>query len=272
MQFFDFLTLMEPQLTLSAAKIHLATDNGSEDPLDVYFAGQFEEWQSWQTKRNFEREYVIALIAMPGADQWLFAGLYRSQGCEETRSIRGRYYYHLSEVMSCTDMKGRAIVQFHRTSRQSYLNAENWANRMMLLEIKAERLSIADFPGFKAVNLTFEELRLITQQSLESWRTALSNVAGVYLISDTVSGKLYVGSACGEGGIWQRWSDYAANGHGGNRELQRLVGNEHLERANAFRYSILEITDIHELQEKVLARESHWKEVLMTREHGLNAN
>jgi len=271
MQFFDFLTLMEPQLTLSSAKIHLASHNGAEDPLDVYFAGQFEEWQSWQTKRNFEREFVVSLIAMPEAEQWLFAGLYRSQGYEAP-DTRGCYYYHLSEVSSCTEMKGRAIAQFHRTSRQSYLNAENWADQMMLLEVKAEQLSIADFPGFKAVNLTFEELRLIIRQSLESWRTALSNVAGVYLISDTASGKLYVGSACGEGGIWQRWSDYAANGHGGNRELQRLLGNGHLERARAFRYSILEITDIHELQEAVLARESHWKEVLMTREHGLNAN
>jgi hypothetical protein len=37
-------------------------------------------------------------------------------------------------------------------------------------------------------------------------RGALSSVAGVYLISDTLDGRLYVGSASGQGSFWQRWS------------------------------------------------------------------
>ena len=39
-----------------------------------------------------------------------------------------------------------------------------------------------------------------------------------------------------------------------------------------FQYGILEIADTQTSQEQVLARESHWKELLQTRLHGLNEN
>ena len=110
------------------------------------------------------------------------------------------------------------------------------------------------------------------KQSIDSWRAALSSVAGVYVISDTATGQLYVGSACGEGGIWQRWSDYAYSGHGGNKEIQALIALDGLERAKNFRYAVLEIADTHASEKDILARESHWKDVLMSREHGLNSN
>ena len=56
-----------------------------------------------------------------------------------------------------------------------------------------------------------------------SWQAALSSISGVYLILDTKTGKTYVGSAYGEGGIWQRWSCYAETGHGRNVELIALL-------------------------------------------------
>lgn len=39
---------------------------------------------------------------------------------------------------------------------------------------------------------------------------------GVYVIHDTETGEPYVGSAYGDTGIWQRWSNYALTLHGGN--------------------------------------------------------
>jgi hypothetical protein len=43
-------------------------------------------------------------------------------------------------------------------------------------------------------------------------------------------------------------------------------------RVQAFRYSILELADLHDSPEEVLGRESHWKKILQTRGYGLNAN
>lgn len=97
-------------------------------------------------------------------------------------------------------------------------------------------------------------------------------MAGVYIIADQRSGKLYIGSACGEGGIWQRWCQYAATGHGGNLELRDLIKTEGPERAKAFRFSVLEIADLHSTPQDIVRRESHWKNILLTRDHGLNAN
>lgn len=249
-------------------KVHLASWNGSENPLDVYLAGNFDEWQSWQNKLNFNRDFVLSLIGLPEAGKWLFAGVYESKGASQ---LEGMYYYQLAQRASCSELAGRLVVDFPRPGRQSYLKLEKWVEQIVLHEIRPEPLRISEFPGFRMIDLSKAELDVIVRQSITSWRTALSNVSGVYLISDTKSGKLYVGSATGEAGIWQRWLDYAGNGHGGNKELGDLLKEEGAGRAAFFRYSVLEIADIHESPESILGRESHWKNILMTRQYGLNA-
>ena len=271
MRIFDLLAIVSEVITPERSKIHLATWNGNEDPLDVYFAGKFNEWQQLQSRRNFEREFVVSLIALPSSNQWLLAGVYRSGGSTWFEPEQ-MYNYQLDPVAEFDELAGRVVADFERTGRQSYLNAENWAEELRLSEIRRERLSIGEFPGYRKIDLSRSELETVIGHSLESWRTALSNVAGIYLISDTESGQLYVGSASGEGGIWKRWSEYAATGHGGNVELKKLLKENDTERVQAFRYSVLEITDIHMSEDDVLERESHWKNILLSRAHGLNGN
>lgn len=277
MRVFDMLRLLVPELKASSTKIHLAGWNGINDPLDVFLAGQFEEWQRWQTQKNFERQFVLSLIKVAARDRWLFAGLHRVLGpcvlgSDPLDGSKQCWRYPTEEVLAPAELSGRLVAQFTRPGRQSYLVAENWVDKITLAEVYPQRLSIGEFPGFRSVDLTFDELRLIVGQGLESWRSALSNVAGVYLISDGITGKLYVGSASGAGGIWQRWSDYAATGHGGNAELRSLVNGNGAERAKPFRFSVLEIADVHTGEADVLAREAHWKRVLLSRSHGLNGN
>ncbi|MEX2671811.1 MAG: GIY-YIG nuclease family protein [Phycisphaeraceae bacterium] len=271
MRVFEILSLVKPDLKPEECKIHLATWNGEDEPLDVYLAGGFDEWQQWQTYKNFARPWVVSLISLPGTNRWLFPGLYRSKGCC-WRPDKDLYYYNLEEDKSCAELNGRLVARFVRPGRQPYLNAEKWVDGLTLEAVYEERLTIGEFPGFKALHLTKGELELIVRQSLKSWRTALSSVAGVYLISDTLSGKLYVGSATGEGGIWQRWQAYAGNGHGDNVELRALLNEAGPSRANHFQYSVLEIADTHASPEDVLHREAHWKRVLMSQAHGLNGN
>ena len=280
MRAFDLIALMNPKVSPEHAKIHLATHSGMDDPLDVYLRGEFNDWQSWQTRKNFERKFVVSLIAMKDANKWLFAGVHRSHGSRKDRwrsppyDKRSKPYnkYDLREDMKCSALNGRMVVAFQRPSRQSYLLGEKWADSILLSHILPEKYAVPDFPGFKDVHLTRAKLDLIVKENIESWRSALSSVAGVYLISDSKSGKLYVGSAYGEGGIWARWCSYSATGHGGNVELKKLLRGKGPERAAEFSYSVLEIADIRTSKEQILAREAHWKDALLTREHGLNAN
>jgi len=67
------------------------------------------------------------------------------------------------------------------------------------------------------VNVTWEELSGLIDT--DAWKIALANQKGVYLITDSLNGKEYVGSATGENMIWGRWKDYIANG---NIELKSL--------------------------------------------------
>jgi hypothetical protein len=77
----------------------------------------------------------------------------------------------------------------------------------------------------------------------DEWHGALANIKGVYLITDTTTGKHSVGSATGDDGLWQRWCSYTDNGHGGNKDLRKVLKEEGPEYKANFQYSILEIAD-----------------------------
>lgn len=138
------------------------------------------------------------------------------------------------------------------------------ANDKEVVELRGKQ-SIGEFQSFNHVDLDFLELKMLMQSPNTNltWVKVLSSVNGVYLIRDNLSGKLYVGSAYGERGIYGRWSAYASNGHGGNLELQDLDPTN-------FQFSILEIVPATATVDDVIACENRWKEKLGTRKFGLN--
>jgi hypothetical protein len=124
-----------------------------------------------------------------------------------------------------------------------------------------------------AVASVLHDLASARQMVDSDWRAALSSVKGVYLISDTATGKRYVGSAYNDQGIWSRWSGYVVTGHGGNVELRTLVSDPTLEYCRrSFRFALLEYRPSSASDEVILAREDYWKRILLSREHGLNRN
>ena len=123
------------------------------------------------------------------------------------------------------------------------------------------------FPGYDKVNISWEGLSKIVLK--EGWRTALENQKGVYLITDTNNGKMYVGSAYGENILLGRWKSYIKTGHGNNVELKRL-DLDYIKKN--FRYSILDIFKSTIDDKIIIERESWWKEILKTRQFGYNSN
>ena len=104
----------------------------------------------------------------------------------------------------------------------------------------------------------------LTQQELAA-------AIGIYLILDSKTGQQYVGSANGKDGIWQRWSEYAANYTGGNKELVALIKSDpHYYRH--FRYSVLQTLPSNITQREIVAIENLYKQKLGSKAHGLNAN
>ena len=140
---FDLISLMDPRVTPASTKVHLASSNGIEHPLQVYFEGRFDEWQSWQNQRNFQRAFVVSLIQLPERDKWLYVGAYAAAGCE-WQETKGEYLYQLDPLTSCAEFAGRLVVSFVRPGRQPYLNADPVSAQMTLHEVRAEPMHLEE--------------------------------------------------------------------------------------------------------------------------------
>ena len=123
------------------------------------------------------------------------------------------------------------------------------------------------FQGYEKVNISWVEMSRVVEK--ETWKTALQNQKGVYLISDVSNGKMYVGSAYGENMILGRWQSYVITGNGGNIELKKF-DFDYIKKN--FRYSILDIYKKTTDDQIIIDRESWWKEVLQSRTYGYNKN
>jgi len=245
-------------------KIHCAT--GSTDvyaPKKSFMNGKFKEWQEEQNQKNFERKYILSLIFWD-KDEWLFAGIYESLNVKQNDN--GRFVYETKLLDVANEFIGRTVFKFKKDFRNSYLCLENHIENINLLEIKKEVVKPM-FPGYDNVNVSWQDLSDNIES--DSWRTALENQKGVYLITDKSNGKHYVGSAYGQDMILGRWRNYVQNGHGGNKDLKAL-GFDYIKEN--FQYSILEIFKSTTDDNTIIDRESWWKEVLMTRDFGYNKN
>lgn len=258
---------------LGKFKIHCATDNKTSGwkPLDEYYAGKFEEGQSQQSQPNFECDNVLSLINLGSSKRWLFVGVYHVDGFRRSTGQYG-YLYRLTKCYGLEHLEGRAIIGFEKSFRNSYIRGDKYGDQLLVESIRDEKLSIADFPGFNSVRLSFDMLSSVIKQDHPSWKAALSNIAGVYVIADQHSGKPYVGSAYGGIGIWQRWENYVKTGHGGNKELRDLLKRKGQKYSSHFQFSLVEVCDITSSPAYVVSRETHWKNVLLSREFGLNWN
>ncbi len=273
MRLFQILQVLDSSITPNRCKLHMAGWNNIEDPLDVYLAGNFDAWQAEQSRGNFNRDLVVSLIALSDPNKWLFVGVHDVSGWSPIKHRIDNFRRYIMTRRASTDsMSGRLVVDFKRTGRQSYLCAENWEMSLLVAEIRAERLQVIDFPGYTKTMLSKQHLDIIVKQQNASWKSALSSVKGIYVIADKTNGKLYIGSATGEGGIWGRWCEYAKTGHGWNKELRKLLRKNGVRHADNFQFGVLETADSRATNEDILERESHWKELLLTRDFGYNAN
>jgi hypothetical protein len=255
---------------INNTKIHFAiAPTDKFEPLYAYYRGEFKEWQENQTNKNFEREFILSLIYY-SKDEWLFAGIYKRKSVKKINNKKFQYKTELTDLGS--EYIGRLIVKFNKTFRQSYTLFENHYNQISILEILREKVSFERFPGYENVKIKFDLLKSIIIQEEISWRTALSNVKGIYLISDLSNGKKYIGSAYGENAFWTRWKVYVNNGHGGNKDLKELLLKNGSNHALNFQFSILETRSMNSEDEEIIKRESFWKDILLSREFGYNKN
>lgn len=146
-------------------------------------------------QENFEREYIVSLIQLPMQNQWLFAGSYTS--CDVEYNEEFKCYKYKTRAIRNTIFIWPISRTIQKKGRASYLLADNWPNELYISEIYPEKIKIKGLIPFNSTSINKSTLDIIVRQNITSWRVALSAIDGVYVITDTSNGKLYVGSASG---------------------------------------------------------------------------
>lgn len=247
---------------------------------DFVESGYLEIYQTIQSVSRFKNcDTVISFLGTEGTNGVLL-GCYRVKGftpCDTVvfppdfiMDFTDCVAYNLEKTDILADLQDRLVIDWGK-------GAINWCQNATtekeILEIRRP-VSEIEFPGYENVVLTYEALHKIVynRDAYKNWEHKLSAVAGVYLITDTKTGKHYVGSASGlDGGIWGRWSEYARTKHGGNKRLIALIADDPNYCYN-FQYSILEVLPLKQDAHDVLSCEKLYKQKLQSIRFGLNDN
>ena len=260
---------------LANVKIKFNQHNGYDDPMDLYRSNPEiinTQWLFWNEKRRYFYEGQIAVCFLKlSYDMWLLTTIKR---VTKDFGISGGVSFEGEEIETYKPFFGRVIVQYHKTSMAQGRYFSELQDELVVNQILPDVYDGEDFPGYDKVRLSYAQLEVIIRCGKKDWIAALSNQKAVYLITDKNTGKLYVGSATSDSGmLLQRWSNYVANGHGGNKELIELVEHEGFDYVKKhFQYAILENYNAKVEDRVILIRESWWKETLQTRIWGYNSN
>lgn len=176
MLLFQLLQMLDPEIIATDCKIHLAGKNiVGEQPLDVYFGqspnDSFDAWQARQSKKNFERAFVVSLIQTPIANRWLFAGVHKRldkpdnpverTGAPWVDETTRWYQYELERRDLIEPLNGRVIVAFDRVDREagkksgrmSYRNGDRCDHALVVDQYRAAKFAASDFSQFGQTSL-----------------------------------------------------------------------------------------------------------------------
>lgn len=269
----DLLNLTDEER--ERAKVKFNIYNGQENPIDLFKANPDKvnnQWLFWNKKRKYFRVGQIAIcLVRIGGDQWLFT---TAKTVAKDLNVINGISFEGEELEKAKKYFGRVIVCYHKGHQSQGRIYNKVCNQLEVVQVLSDIFDDDDFPGYDNVCLSFDKLERIIKTGKGDWKAALENQKAVYLITDRETGKLYVGSATSKKGmLLKRWSDYAGDGHGDNKELKLLVESVGLDyvRKN-FQYTILENYNARVDDKYIGVRESYWKNVLYSRHFGYNDN
>jgi hypothetical protein len=236
---------------------------------------RFLTYQSEQASEAYrDAEYIASFIGEEGTLA-RFIGVFRiirvtALGEPQTDVTGGQcnFLYEMEEVQGFEDLKERVIIDWGNSS----INWKQWIrNEKKVVEIQPG-LHYQQFTDYYDFILSFDELKEIVNEPYKDWKKMLSATNGIYLIQDSKTGDLYVGSASGENGIWGRWKDYVrTEGHGGNIKLKELIEAQP-DYAKHFKFSILMLLPKTITPSEVDKKETLFKNKLGSKSFGLNKN
>ncbi|AKF40946.1 hypothetical protein AAW50_00585 [Mycoplasmopsis canis] len=274
-----FKELKEPENTKVKFNMNAGDDNlkawnflrnGEDDPDWI----KMNAWKKVQANNNLNKaKYLLAFAQYYpyGPDFYIFGGMYKVEKIEP--EVFNGVGYKLKLLPKFKDYSRRLIIKLNKPIGRDIYNKPFKKVQEDFDPIIYELLPetrLESFPGYNNISLSHSDLKSVIDQS--EWKEALSNVKGIYCITDRATGKLYIGSAYGQEGIFQRWKSYSDSNNltGGNKTFEEIKNKNKDYIKENFLYSILEIFDVKTKTEEIIRREEFWKKVFQTVKHGMN--
>ena len=262
------------------SKIELNFSNGSNGTESLSTWLQYEDtrkengtcydcsfWGWYGNKPNYRPgQWGFSFVRMHAQDEWLFVS------AAEISDVPVGERAVVKILDRFKPLFGRLVIRYNKGNTYARWNfrMQPVLEKAVVKEILPGLYTGRSFDGYDNVHLTYRELQAVLDGKI---MPALEKVAGIYCLTDKMTGKLYVGSAMGESGLAQRWRSYLDTKHGDNKKLIELYnskGAEYFE--NNFEFTLLEYFNTSYDSDKILERESYWKDCLDTRRHGYNGN
>lgn len=259
---------------------HALTDKGFKECYDRHMVYEYTCHQ----RSGFSSGYDYWAVFISDAGTLAkFHALYKVEGCfpdtadkipfnlpeREARGFNGDgAVFQLQHVDILQEYEDKLTIDWGKSTRMWH---QRGSTEKPVISIQPDKKKV--FSGYEDLVLSYDELKEIVdnQDIYDAWRTALSSVYAVYLIVDGESGMQYVGSAYGEGGLFERWKCYIETYHGGNKRMKTLL-EQHPDRFRQFQFSILQILPKTVTDDGIVAIESLYKKKLMSIKFGLNDN
>ena len=276
------LKLSENEIKNSKIEFNMQAGRGAENFIDRWLKHTETEksngicedcsfWGWYGTKsRNFlPGNIVFSFIRLSNNDEWLLISV--AKIIDVPKKSRAK----VEIINNYKPLFGRLIIKCNKgnTFSRYVFNLNKYINQSVVKEILPSIYSGEVFEGYDKVNLPFNKLSdIFTDKILPTYKTALDKVKGIYCLTDTHTGKLYIGSATGECGVLQRWYNYFDTKDGGNKKLIALKQKKGVKYFNKFTFTLLEYFSLSYDDEKIKEREQYWKKCLNTIQNGYNAN
>lgn len=189
-------------------------------------------------------------------DEWLFVSAAEILEVPGYGSEDG--YAKVRILEEYASLFGRLVINFHKGNKFALyvFNLSKYLDEAMAKEVLPALYNGETFQGYDHAHLPFAKLdHIFRREIMSSYHDALESVTGVYCLTDTRTGKLYIGSATGEGGVAARWGNYLDSKHGENKKLRDLYEREDGEYFRKyFDFTLLEYFGMSYDPQKVLER------------------
>lgn len=277
----NVLNLSDEEIKNSKIEFNMQAGSGGQPYIDRWLkhgedekaAGTCKDcsyWGWYGKQRNFYPGQWVFSFARMADDDWLLIS------AAEIIDVPASEWATAKVLERFAPLFGRLIIKCRKgnTFSRYVFNLGKYIEQATVKEILPCIYSGETFEGYDRVHLPFHRLAdIFNGRILPTYYEALKKVSGVYCLTDTSNGKLYIGSATGEEGVAQRWGNYLDSKHGGNKKLMALYeqkGAEYFEKY--FKFTLLEYFGLSYDSIKILEREQYWKKCLDTIRNGYNDN